>query len=409
MLEKLKARINKVNRVAGLEIVLLPENRYRFNLTVLSVVKQSIIIEKNKIIEVADFSFLKDELENTVPICIVFNGRGILHKKLLEINSDSNYLVQALLPNAKAQDFYVQILPSEKSTLVSIVRREIIDPLLKQIQSLGYYTVDFSLGAVSIVSVLPLVQELTKVNPIQWAEHRVELDSEERLIDYKYQLAEQEAEILLGTDKIAATYLLSYAAAFSFLTFQTPVEGYVDHVKKEKEEFLNKQLFKKLSWTLLIGFLIVLMLNFLFFSSFSTKNNLLAQKESSYSSMLSEMEGLSKQVKEKESFLLEAGWLQTSSMSYFADKIAITVPSSVKLTTFSINPIDERKSKEEKKELFNAGLIAIKGECIRATELNEWMEKVKAIEKVDKVKLVHYSFDRKENKGVFTMEIEIRN
>jgi hypothetical protein len=125
--------------------------------------------------------------------------------------------------------------------------------------------------------------------------------------------------------------------------------------------------------------------------------------------MFNEMEKLSKEVKEKEAFLSGAGWLQSSSACYYADRIAATVPPSVKLTELSINPLDEKKSKEEKKQLFSTGSILIKGDCSRPTELNEWLDQIKLIDKINKARLVNYFYDNKENKGSFSIEIETEN
>ena len=256
-------------------------------------------------------------------------------------------------------------------------------------------------------SVISLISGAKEKTLLTWSEHSLELDVMENVTDYKSQSNSLEKSFFqIDSEKIEDNYLVSYAAAFSLLIDSDPVTPFIQRVKGNKEEFLNKQLLKKMSWAVLGFFFTILMVNFLFFFRFSSKNNELTQKEGKYSSLFSEMESLGKQVKEKETFLSEAGWLQSSSMTYYADRIASTIPASVRLTEFSINPIDERKSKETKKELFTTGIIILRGDCSRPTELNEWLDKIKSTDKISKARLINYSYDNKDNKGSFSIEIE---
>jgi hypothetical protein len=411
MIAKVKEKLTRINKAAGIEITLLPDNRYRLLLVVLAIDKKSVIIERKERIEDGNIEILKTILDKDIPVSIVLNGRGILHKKISEAGSDTNNLLQSVLPNAKPQDFYIQKIIAEKSCLISIVRKEVADPILDTIQKSELYCTGFSLGGVVVSSLRSLITEFNNKLVLDWADHHLEIDAAGDIVDYKFSgnsISEMKC-FQIDTEKIEGDYLASYAAAFNILTNQEPFTPFVERVKHNKEEFLNKQLFKKLSWSVLAFFLAGLMLNFVLFANFSSKNNELVQKESKYSSMISEMETLSKEVKEKESFLSEAGWLQPSSMTYYADRIAATIPTSVKLINLSINPLDERKSKEAKKELFATGVIIIKGDCTRPTELNEWLDKIKSIDKINKARLVNYSFDNKENKGSFSIEIETQN
>lgn len=408
MLAGIKEKLNKISRAAGVEITLLPDNQYRISVVVLSLQKKSIVVEKKE--QLTSLDSLKEIVSKEIPLYLVLNGRGILHKKISEASLEQVALVQSVLPNAKAQDFYVQHIISEKSSLVSLVRKESADPILDLFANASLYCTGFSLGGAVVVPVLPLLAVNNNLSSFTWAEHHLEMDLSATVTDYKFYGSSVERKIFqLDTEKLEDQYLVSYAAAFGMLTGQDPVPVFVSKVQHNNEEFTNKQVFKKISWAVLGFFLALLMLNFLFFTNLSSRNNELVQRESKYSSMLNEMEQLSREVKEKEAFLSGAGWLQSSSASYYADRIAATVPASVKLTELSINPLDEKKSKEEKKQLFATDAILIKGECTRPTELNEWLDQIKSIDKINKAKLVNYYYDNKENKGSFSIEIETEN
>jgi hypothetical protein len=411
-LSNIKDKITGIKKAAGVELLLLPDNRLNCTITILTLDKKSsLVIEKKEYLEDATLDLLVSKLEKGMPVALVLSGRGILHKNIQDGGTELPSLIQAMLPNARAQDFYIQhsIIP-QKSVLVSIVRKEIADPILDFLNKAGIYCISFHLGGTGVSVLSALLNKGNLDLSLTWMEHKLELDGNGNVKDYKFPVtATEKKSFLLDTEKIEDDFLVSYAAAFSAIAAVEPVEPFVESVKNNKEEYINKILFSKLSWSVLGFFLFLLMINFVLFADFSSKNNELVEKERKYSSMFSEMENLSKEVKEKESFLSEAGWLQSSAMTFLADRIAASVPASVKLTDLSINPVDERKSKEEKKELFNTGLILLKGECSRPTELNEWLDKIKIIEKINKAKLVNYLFDNKENKGTFSIEIEIQN
>jgi hypothetical protein len=257
-----------------------------------------------------------------------------------------------------------------------------------------------------IASIRPFIHNISETG-FEFSGHTVVFDHSGVIVDYHFQLTEERKNVVqVDTEKVDEDFLVAYAAAFSLLIQDNQVDPFIERVQEGKVEFINKLLFTKLSWTVLGVLLLALMINVILFTSFSSENNELIQKETKYSSMFSEMETLSKEVKEKENFLWEAGWLQSSQATYFADRIAATVPASVRLTELSINPLDERKSKEIKKELFNTNIIFIKGNCTRPTELNEWLDKIKLIDKITKARLVNYFYDNKENIGSFSLEIE---
>jgi hypothetical protein len=406
MLTKLKGTLTKITKALGVEVILLPDNQYKFTLIELVLDKKNIRLEKKQQRTGASPEILKDLIDKDIPVYLVLNGRGILHKKITGPVSEDNSLIQTVLPNAKAQDFYIQKNISEKGILVSLIRKETVDQLLSLFGQWNIYCTDFSLGAMPIASIRPFIHNISEIG-FEFSGHTIIFDHSGIIVDYHFQLTEERKNVVqVDTEKVEEDFLVAYAAAFSLLIQDNNVDPFIERVEEGKAEFINKLLFTKLSWTVLGFFLLALMVNVILFTSFSSENNELIQKESKYSSMFSEMETLSKEVKEKENFLWEAGWLQSSQATYFADRIAATVPASVRLTEFSINPLDERKSKEIKKELFNTNIIFIKGNCTRPTELNEWLDKIKLIDKITKARLVNYFYDNKENIGSFSLEIE---
>src|SRR3546814_17368441 len=80
-----------------------------------------------------------------VPVAISINGKGIIHRMLPEDGVDENGL-KTVLPNAKAEDFYVQQTEWEGATWLSVARREVVDKIVEQVEQLGVAVVCVALG-----------------------------------------------------------------------------------------------------------------------------------------------------------------------------------------------------------------------------------------------------------------------
>src|SRR5689334_21624360 len=74
--------------------------------------------------------------------------------------ADSRKAIQAILPNAKAEDFYIQVSPSTKGCFYSIVRKQIVDNILSQLKALGFSVIKVDLGPFAVVNLLPLFSDI---------------------------------------------------------------------------------------------------------------------------------------------------------------------------------------------------------------------------------------------------------
>ncbi len=66
MLTKIKDKINSINKAAGVEIILLPDNRYTIVVTVLALDKKSIVIEKKEQLEEGNVETLKNTIDKNI-------------------------------------------------------------------------------------------------------------------------------------------------------------------------------------------------------------------------------------------------------------------------------------------------------------------------------------------------------
>jgi hypothetical protein len=351
---------------------------------------------------------LKAYITPDMPVALVLNGRGILSKKFSE-SFDRDNSIPLFLPNAKPIDFYQQIYQEEPNYFVSIIRRESTLELLQEFKRQEFSIVSLSTGALQVLPVLPLIASEVENGQLAFSEHTLTV-SDQKLTDYTFSFSRKENRIFkIDEEKIAEQLLNSYSAALGCMLKLTPSEFEIEEVYTNKEEFEYGKLFKVLGISLGGLFMGLLMLNFILFSVFSQANQELVFKESRSKGMLQKMETLEKEVKDKNAFLSGAGWLSSLKSSFYADRIAATIPLSVRLTELSVNPINDRKTKELRKTVFESGLIKLSGNSNKPTDLNEWIDKIKSIQSVKKARLLNYTYDQKERVGNFNVEIIIED
>jgi len=445
-----------IKKVAGVEVILASAKEMEYNYVLLSLDKGIISIE-NQQIGLKNIEELRDRIPDDIPISLVINGRGLLIKKitgkmieepaphlpairkantrqagsLSQSEAGRKEIIHALLPNAKAEDFYFQITSAYQGNFTSIARKDLIDDLLISLKQAGYYVITASLGPFCISNIVPLLEESLANGELSMAGHALEF--KDNLID-KYVFTSPPAQapprlsqkgreknlkergvresddtgnIKIGEEEIDTKILLAYAAGFQVLLQNIEIASLnIPKVGKENEEFFHKRLFKVLGWGLLIFFLFVLLINFMFYNYHFNKNQQLTATVGNNQSLLTQLNKLKNEVKDKEYFLSHTGWLEPSMTSFYADQIAGTVPKSINLTKLTVNPIDDKLSKKVRKLIFQAGIITISGNCKKNTDLNEWIKILRDFEWAGAVSIQNYVYDNKKRRGNFDIEVK---
>jgi Tfp pilus assembly protein PilN len=245
-------------------------------------------------------------------------------------------------------------------------------------------------------------------NQISFSGHHLLFD-DSVLKEYKFSEETYSNDMfLIDKEPFEQVYLPAYAAAFQLLYSDASVLEVSDEIfVNEKTEFKYKLIFKKLSLSLLGIVLLVLIINVFLFHNYFEENQQLAIEESHFNGQISKVDSLEKAIKEKEKFLSE-GWSNRSRISYHLDKIAASLPYSMRLNVLSVSPFDEKMYKSEKKIEFSLNVVNIVGLCQKSTDLNPWMKDLKSMEFVKDVKIQNYSFDNKAKEGKFNLEIYIK-
>lgn len=397
LIQKIKnSALLKSSKISGLQIDILNDQQYHFNLIILKRKKQSVTVE-NK------FSFhLLDELlqynNSEIPIYISLDGKGVIHKKIINDTNDSKEkLVNKILPNSKIDDFFIQIFTlSDKEIYISIVRKDIIFELINQLKKYKLTILGISLGPFAVNTIL------TFFNPSQTiSTDSYQITTKNSIVD---SISKQNIPLqiyTIGNESISSQYLLSFASAFSyFIPIKYPL------IYSESEEYESKQLFIKISWSILCIFLGILLINYLLFDHYNRKQAFLSNQLNQNKELFNKLGLLTKQLKENEKFITDNNLAKSSRFSYYSDRLVLLLPPSIKLSKLDIQPL-YKKIKSANSIEIKKNIISIIGNVQNGLILNEWIKKIKNENWVKEVIIISYKQENINTSGEFNIEITI--
>jgi len=405
MLQNIKDKILKHEKIAGVAAKINTDSSVQYSYVLLA-------IEKGKIKLVAQaknwltIEELKAELLNDYPIVIQIDGKGFLHKKLEESIANDSKVVSKIIPNAKDDDFYLQQFSNKNGQHVSIVRKNQLDELLHTFYKTIKIPLAISFGGFSIEIIIPFLEStLNQQNLGSYTIHSI--DNEINTISVSTENELQKTKI--EDDYISNNAVVAYAVGLQFLLKNGAYCTQIASINQENSDWQEKSLFKKAGMGMLVFFLVILLVNFALFTLWSDKNKTLQQARFGSGNYYSLIESVQNQLSKKESFLTKVAWNTPSKISFYADRLAATVPTSIKLTQMQIMPSEEVIENEIKKTIFQQNTILINGSCSNPTELNTWIKSMDEFNWIEQVKLNDYLFDSREHVANFKLYIKVKN
>jgi Tfp pilus assembly protein PilN len=403
--------IFKSKTAAGLEVILLPDGNHQLHLVTLKKQKSTLLREIQRE-ALSSFNEVQQLLDSKTPLILIINGKGIVHRKVSSSENDTPAtLLNKLLPNAHVEDFVIQKTPvNTTEVFVSVIRLNVLTDLIQELvkNKLTNITACF-LGPFVITTLLPLLSN-DQINNEQLLISNFRLQIREQQITSIETITDGTNEQLrIGEDLLPQQLVIPFAGALSYFTGNTDDVFNSVLLNELKEEFHQKQKFELRGWILLVATFIILIINYLFFNNYWSKNKEMnAQLELTQVAM-QRYEKLKTEFDQKKQFLEQNGLLENSRTSYYADQLSKELPASMQFTGLEIHPLKKKKTGEDDKGfLFENKLIRVTGNCQRNTELNEWMKKIKKQNWVEDVVLSNYKQDNAKENGFFLVEIKLK-
>lgn len=395
----------KGNRIACIEVILLTETNWEYNIVVLKKNKTKLEFEAVKT-SIDSFDEIKKTLSVKIPVCLVIYGKVIMLKKVSVKEDKEESILQKILPDATLNDFYFQELyTNNENKFVSVARKNLIEKILDTFSENKFHIVDITFGPFSIEHIFPLFDNV----PDEILLEHYKLKIENSIIkDCKHiEHNKDEIKYQVGDEALSNKALVSFAGGFQYLFVNSgKTSTNIPAVIQSSKEYTNSRIFMVAGWGVLILTFSILLINFLLFDNYNKKSRELYSKVGQYESLLNKHDALEKELEIKKQLLEKTGLLQSSKMSFYADRLASTLPSEIKLTELNINPL--KKKQQNKKELiFRKGIIHIAGTSKKSTVLNDWIKTIKQNDWAVDVTILGYKKDLANMPGKFTIEITV--
>ncbi|MEL6863595.1 MAG: hypothetical protein AAFP19_04210 [Bacteroidota bacterium] len=388
-------------RHAGVELSLVSGER-EYRVVILKKEKGEIEIEEQTD-SIKDLAALSELLaEEQIPVYLSISGRGILHKLVDQPTGMQQQLIQAVLPSAGPEQFYLQENPGAKGLFASIARKQLIDELLEEFRQAGIWVIGLSFGGFDMRYLLPFLngqKELSsRTQQLQFNEE----GATERITPANTDI---ESRIRLGDQEMETRWVLAYALAFKGLMQMESGVG-TPVLEEQQEEFKHMRLFQ-LGGKLILGLLFtVLLINVFFYYQYKSNNEQLGAAMAQSRYQLIELDSLRKQVEQQEAMLKQTSVNQDTRLSFYADQLGQSLPAGIQLLELEVFPMLGRKRDYEKEDLirYDKRRIQIKGICKSSLIYNSWIKELKELEWVEEARHLNYS-DISKNLGEFELAI----
>lgn len=381
------------NRFSSLEIA--EDNRFYF----LQVFKKK---HEVNVFSQRSFDGVEDavqKIKQTQHIHLIFNNEKVLSKMINDAQLADKLLFSKAFPNTKLSDFYFDIVRFNNSAFISIVRKQDVQSVITHIENEGVTVSGFSIGNGSVFSNITIFLE----GSIYTSNLHIELKENQPINITAIKPVSK--EILLGELKLESDYLLGFTTALQF---------YKGELKSKSNELLIKlhqNFFQKRMFDIGIRFglgilFVGLLVNFLFFSSYSAESEKNKTELALNSAHKKQLVSLNNLVEKKKLLVTSMESISDSRVTWLLNTLLSSVPSTVYLEKVTYQP--KIKTQAENKPItFIENQVVVKGTSVNDTKFTEWLQYLEEADWTAEVRDVDYGTgSSKENSFEFVIVIK---
>ena len=327
---------------------------------------------------------VKEELKTQKHLFLVVNNEHVLSKIITLSQADSKSILRTAFPNITITDFYYDIHTTENHSYVSIVRKEVVDEIISEFAKEGISIIDFSLGNLVIQNLKPFIEngELCSSNAV------IEIQNKEVIAIKKGGTSSQEYTI--NNLKISSHQLLTLSGVIGY--YSKIISSNIQ--KQLRDNYLQKRFFDVGLKTSLGFLLIILLINFLFFSHYREKVGNLSgelQLSETFKKQLNILQG---QVTQKKQLVSSVNSASNSKLSKYIDELGISVPKTVLLSQINYQPL-KGTIRADKQLAFESQKIIVKGTSKENDNFSKWISDLEKKDWIDKIEIIAYGKGKK--------------
>jgi Tfp pilus assembly protein PilN len=374
---------------AGLHIEIRKDNSIVGYCCVLEKKKGQVKIKKQ--FSVSNLDELPTKLPVKTPLFIIVNGKGVVHKKIQENKStDIKDIVHSVLPSANVDDLFVQTCDGKDGRFVSFVRKNIPDKLVREIHKQQYSILKLYLGPYKLNTILPVLKTDEHELSLSFFLLKIKnsgLSDFEVLPESQY----QDISMPLDNEQINDKYVLPFAAALNyFLPRDDDDVRFYQDIIQDAGDFSFRILLKPFMVAVLILFFTVLLLNYFIFSNFQNKYNELSFRNAQKTNLIRQISELEQELDTKQALIAGTGLSSSPRLSFYADRIAASLPPGIRLTDLNIRPLSKKLEPNEK-AVFESYRIRINGVSKKSGDFSRWVKSLQEKEWVMDIRIIERS------------------
>ena len=395
----------RIGQAAGVQVELLGEDRVMIQACTVMASGNELQLDK-KIIGLNLPGGLKEHLPAGALVALNLSGKGILQKRMERVEQVDLNTLNAIFPNAKPEDFYIQNFPSGEFSFISLVRRAEADKWLALLRDYSFRPLMLSLGPFPVDVVIPLLNIYEAEFPLNG--YRIKRNEKAEWTECRAdETAHAGYPMKLASESVDEKLVVPYAAAFQLVLGDRlePVKAGADLLQTDLQELLSDRKIKVRSVVMLVILFVVLLVNFLVWSSLRSSNNDLAAQASNYAKNSSSQAELNEQVKSKEARLRSLGWDGGIDKSVLIDQIAALLPPGISMSEIAVDPVDRSPSRTNRQLAFEDQKIQVIGISDKVIPVNEWIARIKTRSWVKNARLENFAYNNELNTGQFTVTI----
>ncbi len=363
------------------------QQKMQINYLFLKKRKSEFIVEKKGICIVYNdlFKFFKKNQH----LFLIINNEQVLTKSIIG-KHDSQKAVQIAFPNLNRDDFYYEAYQNETNTFISICRKEYVDGIINQYEEANLNVIDFSLGNLTGIQLLSFVDEKeihtsnAALSIINNELTNIKRTEEEFLKIYTINDLEVDNNSVLGLGGVLSYYTGQILTQKSFS----------EKINLLQENFKQKIIFD-LGLKASLSFIFILLLfNFLIFSNYRDKINIINSEIEVNENYKGNLLSLKEEVDKKKKIIDEITSSETSKVSLYLDKIGASIPNKISLNQIYYQPL-LKNVKKDKEIQYQSQQILINGKSLDGTVFSKWVSSLEQEKWIDKITLVNYGTGKK--------------
>lgn len=286
-------------------------------------------------------------------VVLNLSGKGVLTKRMERIEKLDQQVINQILPNANAGDFYFQLAHEEGGSVVSLIRRKDADELMAGFSAKGFKVI---------------------------------------------------ALILNGFTENAA-----YQSAFQVLVTGELVEAKSPALTRRMQEAFAKARLTGIAAVSGTALLVLLLVNFFVYTNYADLLRDCAVRSNTSAAEISKYQSLETEVVGKTRFVKNVGWTGGLSPAFMVDQLLAGMPVPIKLNEFAINQQDQRISGSTAEALTVSKTIKISGSCSEASVLNNWLFGIRSNKWVGSCRIDNYQINNEDGRALFSITINLKD